>query len=94
MVHMCIYLIMQIPQLRLSNPEALQWCHDGRDGVSNDWHLDGLFNCLFRRRWKKRSKLYVTCDGNSLLTGEFSAQRPTNAEKSFDDVIMVCGSIM
>ena len=44
-------------------------------------------------RSKKTSKLHVTglCEGNSPLTGEFPAQRASNAEKmfSFDDVIMV-----
>ena len=37
---------------------------------------------LFRRRWKKISKLRVTglCEGNSAVTGEFPAQRASNAE--------------
>ena len=30
-------------------PSTLQWCHDGRDGVSNDQPHDYLFNRLFRR---------------------------------------------
>ena len=45
---------------------------------------------LFRRRWKKTSKLRVTglCAANSLVTGEFPAQKDSNAEIfSFDDVI-------
>ena len=62
---------------------ALQWCHNERDGVSNHWPHDCLLNCLFRRRSRKASKLHVTglCEGNSPLTGEFPAQRASNAEK-------------
>ena len=44
-----------------------------------------------RRRSKKSSKLRVTglCEENSPVTGEFPAQRATNAEMSpFDDVII------
>ena len=53
-----------------------------RDGVSNHQPHDCLLNRLFRRRSKKTSKLCVTglCAGNSPLTGEFPAQRVSNAE--------------
>ena len=42
-------------------------------------------NRLFRHRWKKTSKLSVTglCEGNSPVTGEFPAQRASNAENVF-----------
>ena len=52
---------------------ALQWRHNGHDGISNHQPHDCLFNCLFRRRSKKKSKLRVTglCVGNSLGTSEF-----------------------
>ena len=45
--------------------------------------LECLFNCLFRRRSKKTSKLRVTglCEGNSPITGEFPSQRVTKAGK-------------
>ena len=49
-----------------------------------------LLNRLFRRRSKKTSKLCVTglCEGNSPVTGEFPAQRASDAEIFlFDDVI-------
>ena len=61
---------------------ALQWRHNGRDGVLNYQHHDCLFNCFFRRRSKKTSKLRVTglCVGNSPVTGEFPAQKASNAE--------------
>ena len=65
--------------------------HYERDGVSNHQPHDCLLNGLFRRRSKKTSKLHVTglCVGNSPVTGEFPAQRASNAENvSFDDVIM------
>ena len=54
---------------------ALQWRHNGRDGVSNQQPHDCLLNCLFRRRSKKISKLRLTglCAWNSPVTGEFPA---------------------
>ena len=71
---------------------TLHWRHDERDGVSNHRPHDCLLNRLFRRRSKKTSKLRVTglCAGNSPVTGEFPAQRASNAETfPFDDVIIV-----
>ena len=61
---------------------ALQWRHNDRDGVSNHQPPDCLLNRLFRRRSKKTAKLRVTglCEGNSPVTGEFPAQRASNAE--------------
>ena len=61
---------------------ALQWRHNGRDGVSNHQPHDCLLKQLFRRRSKKTSKLRVTglCVGNSPVTGEFPAQMASNAE--------------
>ena len=65
---------------RSSVAMALQWRHNGRDGVSN--HQSPILNRLFWRRSKKTSKLCVTglCVGNSPVTGEFPAQRASNAE--------------
>ena len=64
------------------SPGPLQWRHNKRDGVSNHRRLDCLLNRLFGRRSKKTSKLRVTglCEGNSPVTGEFLAQRASNAE--------------
>ena len=64
---------------------ALQWRHNGCDGVSNHQPHDCLLNRLFRRRSKKTSKLRVTglCAGNSPVTGEFPAQMASNAENVF-----------
>ena len=61
---------------------ALRWHHNGCDGVSNHQPHDCLLNRLFRRRSKKTSKLIAIglCVGNSPLTGEFPAQRASNAE--------------
>ena len=61
---------------------ALQWRHNGRDGVSTHRRLGCLLNRFFRLRSKKTSKLRVTglCAGNSPVTGDFPAQRASNAE--------------
>ena len=60
------------------------------DGVSNHQPHDCLLIHVFRRRSKNMSKLPVTglCAGNSLVTGEFPAQRPvTQKIFPFDDVL-------
>ena len=61
---------------------ALQWRHNERDGVSNHRRLHCLYNCWFRHRSKKTSKLSVTglCAGNSPVTSEFPSQKASNAE--------------
>ena len=61
---------------------TLQWRHNGRNSVSNHQPRDCLPWCLIRRRSKKTSKLRFTglCVGNSPETGEFPAQRASNAE--------------
>ena len=61
---------------------TLQWRRNEHDGVPNHQRHDYLPNRLFKRRSKKTSKLRVTglCDGNSSVTGEFPAQRASNAE--------------
>ena len=60
----------------------LQWRHNGRDGVSNHRRHDCLPNRFFRRRSRKTSNPRVTdlCEGNLPVTGEFAAQRSSNAE--------------
>ena len=64
---------------------TLQWRHNGRDSVSNHQPYDCFLNRLFRRRWKKISKLRVTglCAGNSPEPGEFPAQMASNAENVY-----------
>ena len=61
---------------------SLGWHHNDRDGVSYRQPHDCLLNRLLGRRSKKTSKLHVTglCGGNARVTGEFSAQRTSNAE--------------
>ena len=61
---------------------SLQWRHDESDSVSNYQPHDYLLNRLFCRRAKKTSKLRVTgiCARNSPETGDFPAQRASNAE--------------
>ena len=63
-------------------PTPLQWRNNERHGVSNHQRLHSLLNCWFRGRSKKTPKLCVTglCAGNSPVTGEFPAQKASNAE--------------
>ena len=60
----------------------LQRRHDKRERVSNHRRLNCSLNRLFRRRSNEASKLRVTglCEGNSPVTGEFPAQKVSNAE--------------
>ena len=69
---------------------TLQCPHNERDRVSDHQRLHCLLNRLFRCRSKKTSKLRFIglCEGISLVTGEFLAQRATHTEMfPFDDVI-------
>ena len=61
---------------------TLRWRHNVRDGVPNYQPHDCLHSRVFRRRSKEISKLCVTglCAGNSPRTGEFPAQKASNAE--------------
>ena len=61
---------------------SLHWCHNEHDGVSNHQPYDCLLHSLFRQKSKKTLKLSITglCEGNSPVTGEFPAQRASNAE--------------
>ena len=95
MLHISVYLpvrrrynavsyntILNITMLWPSWNIALQWRHNGRDGVSNHQSHDCLLNRLFRRRSKKTFKLRVAglCKGNSPVAGELPAQMANNAE--------------
>ena len=77
----CILIKHVIIMLHQQN-SSLQWSHKELDGVSNDQPHDCLLNRLFRLRSKKTSKPRITglCAGNSPVTGEFPAQRASNAE--------------
>ena len=78
-----MYLIVFMVNKSLSGSESeSEWRFNERDGVSNHQPHDCLLNCLFSRRSKKTSKPRVTGfrEGNSLMTGEFSAQRDSKAE--------------
>ena len=65
--------------------KSLHWRHNEHDSVSNHQAYDCLLNRLFRYRSKKTSKLCVTglCEGNSPVTGEFPAQKASDAEYVF-----------
>ena len=60
----------------------LLWHHNECDGISNHQPHDCLLNCLFRCRSKKTWNFtsLSLCAGNSPVTGEFPAQRASNAE--------------
>ena len=62
--------ILSVPHFIVPFHKPLQWRHDERYGDSRH---QCLFNCWFRRRSEKTSKLPVTglFEGNSLVTGEF-----------------------
>ena len=69
--------------IRLPSCITLQWCQNGRDGISNHQPHDCLLNHLFRHSSKKTSKLRLTglCAwGNSLVTCEFPTERASNTE--------------
>ena len=67
---------------RVFHENPLKWRHNELDGVSDHQPDDCLLNRLFRCKSKKKSNLRVTglCAGNSPVTGEFPAQRASNAE--------------
>ena len=73
---------MKLTWNQTTTKHTFQWRHNERDGVSNHQPHDCLLNRLFRHRSKETSKLRVTglCEGNSPVTGEFIAQRASNAE--------------
>ena len=75
-------IFVSLVSYRLSSISSLQWRHSEPDGVSNHQPHICLPNRLFGHRSKKTSKLRVTglCEGNSPETGEFPAQRVSNAE--------------
>ena len=70
---------------------TLQWCHYGRDGVSNHRRLDCLLHGLFTRRSKKAAKLRITglCEGNPTVTGGFPSRRVTREMFPIDAVIVI-----
>ena len=74
-------LVLRLKYSERNKSVPLQWRHNEHDGVSN--HQP--HNRLFGHRSKKTPKPRVTglCDGNSPVTGEFPAQRASNAGNGF-----------
>ena len=60
--------------------DTLQWRHNGRDGVSNHHPHHCLLNSLFRSKITPKHRVTDLCAGNSPVTGEFPAQKASNAE--------------
>ena len=60
----------------------LQWHHNKHKGISDHWHLHCLSTVWSCTDQRKLQKLHVTglCVGNSLVTGEFPAQKASNLE--------------
>ena len=82
-VFFCYWLVLVRLLGVISTFYVLQWRHKERDGVSNHQPHGCLLNRIFKAHIKeKKSKLRVTglCAGNSPVTGEFPAQRVSNAE--------------
>ena len=72
----------------------LHWRHNDHGGVSNHQPRGCLLNRLFRRRWKKTSKLRVTglCAGNSPEPVNYPHKGQVMRKIfPFDDVIMHVG---
>ena len=59
---------------------TLQWRHNVRDGVSNHQPHDHLLNRLFKEHIKENIKAPRHWPLWGELTGEFPAQRASNAE--------------
>ena len=71
--------------------KSLRWRHNDHPAVSNHQPHGCLLNRLFRRRWKKTSKLRVTglCAGNSPGPVNSPHKGPVTRKMfPFDDVIM------
>ena len=86
--HMCFVVVDGTGGFRYDNRRfhwwhsSLQWRNNEHRGVSNHQRLDCLLNRLFSHRPKKTPKLRTTglCEGNSVVTVDFPAQRVSNAE--------------
>ena len=87
-----VYHIVSARNIPVTNiPVALQWRHNGRDGVSNHQPHHCLLNRLSRCRSKKTSKLRVTglCAGIHRWSVNSPHKGPiTRKMFPFDDVIM------
>ena len=77
----CFFYLWLLGQ-RWPNKEVQTNKHNVRYSVANHQPHECLLNRLFGRRSKKTSKIRVTglCAGNSPVTGEFPAQKASNAE--------------
>ena len=66
---------------RYGLPCSLQWRHNEHDDVSNHQRLSCLLNRLLRRRSKKHQSSASLAFVSPPVTGEFPAQRASDAEK-------------
>ena len=87
-----LYLYIKFMVCVYSALHSSQWRYNERDDLSIHLRLDCLLNRLFRCISKKIPKLRVPglWEVNLPVTGEFPAQRASNAEMfPFDDVSMI-----
>ena len=88
---MCAYYKFTIQFGFQNRIRSLRWRHNDHYSVSNHQPHGCLLNRLFRRRWKKTSKLRVTglCVGNSPGPVNSPHKGPVTRKMfPFDDVIM------
>ena len=80
--YLIAYLQNVLPLAYIFSLMSLRWCQNGHHSISNHQPHHCLLNRLLRRRSNKTSEVHVTglCGGNSPMTGEFPAQRASNAE--------------
>ena len=64
----------------MSRPCALQWRRNVRIGVTNHQPHECLLNCLFKAQIKENSKALRHWPLSGEFTGDFPAQRSSNAE--------------
>ena len=81
-IYIFLYILCYMGVIMEHEKSLLLWRHNERDGFQITSLTIVYLTVYSRRRSKKTSKLRVTglCDGNSPVTGDFPAQRASNAE--------------
>ena len=101
LVKQVVHVVFSISIWNMAVPsprsEALQWRHNGHDGVSNHQLLECLFNHLFRRRSKRTSKVRVTGLCGGIHRGQVNSRHKVPVTRKMfpsDHLIMVCTEII
>ena len=93
--HVTLFALLSNIHLYMHGFMTSHWRRNDHDGVSNHQPRGCLLNRLFRRRWKKTSKLRVTglCAGISQGPVNFPHKGPVTRKMfPFDAVIMICSA--